>query len=222
MALQQFDIHSLAHWSNSPVCLIVGKRGTGKSFLATDILHHLQLDNNEIIFSGKKETGLLGYNKYQPHLIQELLDHRQEVSGASVDDDEKSRVASNNIPTETAVVLDDCMRDTTWTRDVAIQNLFADKTRGLGVTCIMTMQYPMAMPRTLRDNVDYIFILSDPDIVSRRKLYEQYGAVVDDFELFCYMMDRCNGLGECLLVSNRATSDNIYHDVFRYTTDMDS
>jgi hypothetical protein len=240
MSLQQFDIHSLAHWSSSPVCLIVGKHGTGKSVLATDMLRHRQTVSKGIIFSGKEETdfnvyknnNLLQYDKYQSHVVQELLDHRQEISDAF---DKKSREARQEILTETktAVVLDNCMHDMAWTHDVAIQNLFADNTRSLGVMCIMTMSYPMSMPYALRVKVDYIFILNEPDVAGRRKIYEHYGIVpgsfeygtdskslFGDFETFCGLLDQCTGHHECLVISNVSTSDNLYDNVFRYTADL--
>jgi hypothetical protein len=203
------------HWSRSTPCIIVGKRDAGKSVLARDLMYHGQRGSRGILFSGNENsdtkmyqnTNLIPYDKYQPHIVQELLDHQQELSDA------------NEVLRDIAVVMDDCMYTTAWTHDVAIQNLFADKARNQKMRCIITMSDPMSIPHTLLKKVEYIFIFSEPDVACRRKLYEQYGGIMGSFNDFCRRMNECSGRDECLVIHNQSWSDRLLDKVFRYTAE---
>jgi len=40
---------------------------------------------------------------------------------------------------------------------------------------VITMQYPLGIPPNLRTNIDYVFILREPYISNRRRIYDTGG-----------------------------------------------
>ena len=77
----------------------------------------------------------------------------------------------SNIDPRAFVILDDCLFDDKWTRDKMMRLLFMNG-RHWKIMLIITMQYPLGIPPTLRTNIDYVFILREPYIANRRRIYE--------------------------------------------------
>jgi hypothetical protein len=81
---------------------------------------------------------------------------------------------------------------------------------------IITMQYPLGIPPTLRTNIDYVFILREPYIKNRRIIYENYAGMFPTFESFCQIMDQCTENYECLVIDNNAKSNKLEDQIFWY------
>lgn len=63
---------------------------------------------------------------------------------------------------------------------------------------------------------EFIFIHSEHNINIRRKLYEQWGNIVPDFDTFCQILNQCTTDNECLVVDNTTTSKNIEDHFYWY------
>jgi hypothetical protein len=74
----------------------------------------------------------------------------------------------------------------------------------------------LGLPPALRTNVDFVFILREPNISNRKRLYEQYAGIFPSFEIFCQVMDQCTENFECLVIDNTAKSNRIEDMVFWY------
>ena len=109
--------------------------------------------------------------------------------------------AASRIDPRSFLILDDCLYDDTWTRDLNIRYLFLNG-RWVKVFFLITMQYPLGIAPVLRTNVDYVFILREPYLNNRRRIFENYGSAFPSFEFFCQVMDQCTTNYECLVVSN--------------------
>ena len=68
----------------------------------------------------------------------------------------------------------------------------------------------------LRTNIDYTFILREPYIANRKRIYENYAGMFPTFESFCQVMDQCTENYECLVVSNNAKSNKLEDQIFWY------
>jgi hypothetical protein len=55
-----------------------------------------------------------------------------------------------------------------------------------------------------------VFILREPNISNRKRLYEQYAGIFPSFEIFCQVMDQCTENFECLVIDNTAQSNRIH------------
>jgi hypothetical protein len=81
---------------------------------------------------------------------------------------------------------------------------------------IITMQYPLGIPPNLRTNIDYVFILREPYINNRKRIYENYAGMFPTFESFCQVMDQCTENHECLVINNNSKSNKLTDQIFWY------
>jgi hypothetical protein len=116
------------------------------------------------------------------------------------------------------VILDDCLYDNTWSRDKLMRLLFMNG-RHWKVMLVITMQYPLGIPPTLRTNIDYVFILRENYIANRKRIYENYAGMFPTFESFCQVMDQCTENFECLVIHNNSKSNKLNDQVFWYKAD---
>ena len=116
------------------------------------------------------------------------------------------------------VILDDCLYDNTWARDKMMRLLFMNG-RHWKVMLVITMQYPLGIPPTLRTNIDYVFILRENYIANRKRIYENYAGMFPTFESFCQVMDQCTENYECLVINNNSKSNKLHDQVFWYKAD---
>ena len=84
------------------------------------------------------------------------------------------------------------------------------------VMLIITMQYPLGIPPNLRTNIDYVFILREPYIANRKRIYENYAGMFPTFESFCQVMDQCTENYECLVINNNSKSNSLKEQIFWY------
>lgn len=87
----------------------------------------------------------------------------------------------------------------------------------IGKLClIVTMQFPLGIPPTLRTNVDYVFILREPYINNRKRIYENYCGMFPTFESFCQVLDNTTENYECLVIDNNVKSNKLQDMVYWY------
>jgi hypothetical protein len=84
------------------------------------------------------------------------------------------------------------------------------------VMLIITMQYPLGVPPALRTNIDYVFILREPTLGNRRRIWENYASMFPTLELFCSVMDQTTENYECLVIHNNAKSSKINEQIYWY------
>ena len=65
---------------------------------------------------------------------------------------------------------------------------------------IITMQYPLGIPPNLRTNIDYVFILREPYMTNRKRIWENYASMFPTLESFCSVMDQTTENYECLVI----------------------
>jgi hypothetical protein len=78
------------------------------------------------------------------------------------------------------------------------------------------MQYPLGVPPNLRTNIDYVFILREPYLTNRKRIFENYAGMFPTFESFCQVMDQCTENFECLVINNNAKSNKLQDQIFWY------
>jgi hypothetical protein len=78
------------------------------------------------------------------------------------------------------------------------------------------MQYVLGIPPLLRTNIDYVFILREPYVQNRRKIFENFAGVFGSFDIFCQVMDQCTENFECLVINTNSKSNKLEDQVFYY------
>jgi hypothetical protein len=205
--------------------VLIGRRDTGKSFLVRDLLYyHQDIPIGTVIsgteegngFYGKMVPKLFIHNEYNTAIIENILKRQRGVLKKIKHETESFK--RSTIDPRTFVILDDCLYDNTWARDKMMRLIFMNG-RHWKVMLLITMQYPLGIPPTLRTNIDYVFILREPYIANRKRIYENYAGMFPTFESFCQVMDQCTENFECLVINNNAKSNKLQDQVFWYKAD---
>jgi hypothetical protein len=150
------------------------------------------------------------YGQYEPTVINKIITHQQNVIKKCKTQEEKE-----NIDKSVFMLLDDCMFDNKWTRDKDIRCIFMNG-RHYRIFFILTLQYCMDLPPSLRGQIDYVFILRDNIIENKQKLYKHFFGIFPNFESFNEVFTQCTENYECLVLNNRSTSNKIEDVVFWY------
>jgi hypothetical protein len=228
LELKKFDMKSIQFKPNEnkgPVVVLIGKRDTGKSFLVRDLLWYQQDIPIGTVISGTEEgNGFYGkmvprlfiHNEYNSAIIENILKRQRTVLKQVKKEMETYK--RTTIDPRAFVILDDCLYDATWSRDKLMRLLFMNG-RHWKVMLVITMQYPLGIPPTLRTNIDYVFILRENYIANRKRIYENYAGMFPTFESFCQVMDQCTENYECLVINNNSKSNKLTDQVFWYKAD---
>jgi hypothetical protein len=228
LELKKFDMKTISFKpdeSKGPVCVLIGRRDTGKSFLCRDLLYYHQDIPVGVVVAGTEEgNGFYGHlvpklfihTEYSSSIIQNILTRQKGVLKQIKKELETKK--RSTIDPRTFVILDDCLYDATWARDKLMRLLFMNG-RHWKVMLIITMQYPLGIPPTLRTNIDFVFILREPYIANRKRIYDNYAGMFPTFESFCQVMDQCTENYECLVINNNSKSNKLNDQVFWYKAD---
>lgn len=225
LELKKFNMNMITFDPNEnkgPVIVLIGRRDTGKSFLVRDLLfHHRKVPIGTVISGTEAGNGFYGshipklfiHDEYSSSIIENILKRQKAVLKQM-----KKQVQvykRSTIDPRAFCILDDCLYDNTWSRDKLMRLLFMNG-RHWKVMLIITMQYPLGIPPTLRTNIDYVFILREPYIANRKRIYENFAGMFPTFESFCQVMDQCTENYECLVINNNAKSNKLHDQIFWY------
>jgi len=228
LELKKFDMRTISFKTSEtkgPVVVLIGRRDTGKSFLVRDLLFYQQDIPIGVVIAGTEEGNgfysklvpkLFIHNEYNTAIVENILKRQKTVLKQLKK--EIDTYKRSNIDARTFVILDDCLYDNTWSRDKMMRLLFMNG-RHWKIMLIITMQYPLGIPPTLRTNIDFVFILREPYIANRRRIYENYAGMFPTFESFCQVMDQCTENYECLVINNNAKSNKLNEQIFWYKAD---
>ena len=225
LQMKKFNMKKITFKPNEnkgPVIVLIGRRDTGKSFLVRDLLYYHQDIPIGTVISGT-EAGNGFYSKHVPKLfihddyntsIIENILKRQRMVLKQVRNEIES-YGRSNIDPRAFVIMDDCLYDNTWSKDKVMRLLFMNG-RHWKIMLVITMQYPLGVPPNLRTNIDYVFILREPYISNRKRIYENYAGMFPTFESFCQVMDQCTENYECLVINNNSNSNKLEDQIFWY------
>lgn len=193
LRLKKFDIDKI---KNNDNIAIIGKRGTGKSFLAKDILFHINISMGQIISPNEisnnfyrnfiSNNDISIYDGYDPEIIANFLKKQKRIK---------------KLTEESAfLILNDCLCNDSWKNDKNIREIFMNG-KIYRIFYILIMGTPFYILPDLRANLDYIFIFPDDNIENKRKIYEYYAGMFQTFEIFCNMINKLEKHG-CLVIDN--------------------
>lgn len=222
LKLRKFDISMI---KDDKVVVMIGKRETGKSFLVRDLLyHHRHIPVGTVIsgtesansFYGQVVPSVFIHGEFRPDIVDNAV-KRQKMIIKRIQRDRR-RGGRSDVDPRAFVILDDCLYDNEWTKDINVRCLFMNG-RHYNVMFVITMQYPLGIPPSLRCNIDYVFILRENIVSNRKRIYDNFAGMFPSFEIFCQVMDQCTEDFECLVIANNAKSNRIEDQVFWYKAD---
>ena len=212
MLINKFDPSSI---EDGKVCLIIGKRGTGKSVLLKDLMYFKRHFQAGVVMSGTEEGNgyykgwvpdVFVYNDFNSKVIAKIITRQK-------------RLSKEGRAKPVFIVLDDCLYDKKILRDKDMRAIFMNG-RHWKINLWCTAQYLMDVPPDIRMQIDYVFAFRDNTFNNRKKLHSHFFGVFRKFDDFCHVMDRCTENYECLVLNNATQSNDIEKTVFWYRAKM--
>jgi len=208
LQLRRFDPSKIA---DDKVCIFIGKRGSGKSTLVTDILWHKRHIPVGVVMSATEE-GNHHYKQFVPDLFIHGDYQKETVEKILA---RQKTLANLNKVQPAFLLLDDCMYEKSRMKDLCIRQTFYNG-RHWKLFFMLTMQYCMDLPPDLRGQCDYVFVFREPIVQNRKRLYENFFGIFPSFEMFEQVLKVCTENYECLVLDNTSKSNKIEDCVFFY------
>lgn len=225
--MRKFDMSSIPYGS---ICVMLGKRNTGKSVLVKDLLYYKQdipvgcaISGSECAngFYGEIIPDMFIHDQYYPEILLSYKKRQEDVKRFCTlnnINDTPGNIDINYDP-RAFLILDDCLYDKKAMTDEVIRWVFMNG-RHYNILFLLTMQYPLGITPNLRTNIDYTFILRDNLMRNRKVIYENYASMFETFDMFNQIMDQCTADYECLVIHNGASSNDLADQVFWYKADL--
>ena len=197
-------------------CLIIGKPATGKSTIVKDIMYrHRNKFPCGIVLSGTEESSkdfsgmvpdLFMYGSYNQEVINKIVARQKRLT---------RKYGEGRQQNNAFIVIDDCMDDPRWIRNKVIRGIFKNG-RHWDLFFLLAIQYCLGINPAMRTCIDYVFILREPNIESRRKIWKNYAGIFPTFNMFCEVLDNLTNDYNCMVIKNRVNSNRIEDSVFWY------
>jgi|TARA_R110002096_G_C14487550_1_gene714361 hypothetical protein len=225
LELKKFNMRDITfkpEENKGPVIVLLGRRDTGKTFLIRDLLYYHQDIPIGTVMSGTEAGNgfyaehvpkLFIHHEFSTVLVENVLRRQKQVLKQV--NKEIKQYNKTKIDPRAFVIMDDCLYDSTWTRDKMMRLLFMNG-RHWKIMLIITMQYPLGIPPNLRTNIDYVFILRDSYLSNRKRIWENYASMFPTLEAFCGVMDQTTENYECLVINNNSKSNKLCDQIFWY------
>lgn len=205
-----------------PAIVMIAKKGSGKSWVVRAILNHFNdVPVGLIIAPTDRMSGFYGkffpetyiHYSYKSETIQKVLARQQSIIEKA---DEKSK-DGKKIDTRCFVIMDDCLADKgKWNKDQPIQELLFNG-RHYKIIYILTMQYSLGVSPQLRNNFDYIFLLSEDFINNQKRIYDHYAGMFPSFDFFRSVFMQLTQEYGSMVIANRGARKTFFEKIFSYT-----
>lgn len=216
LTIKEFDMRWIRPDS---VCVYIAKRNSGKSTLIKDTLYFHQDIPIVTVISESEEVSpffsnfippIFIHHTYSSELMKNIIDRQSRIL---------KTVHENNmqktLDPRTAVIMDDCLANNVWVKDVNIRRIFMNG-RHLKIFYLLTMQYPLGIPPQLRAQIDWVFLLRDNNKKNIERIYEYYAAFFPCYEIFEQVYFKLTEDYGCMVINCNSKSSNIEDCVFKY------
>lgn len=191
-----------------PTILIIGSRRTGKTYLIEDLMYYFRKIPTGMIMTGSEASAESFSNFFPKSFIYDEVDIGRIEKVVELQT--KLRKKKTDGDYSSLLIFDDCGYDRSIANKKVVRKIFCNG-RHLKILFFMTLQYCKDVPPTLRTNADYVFILRDPSLENRKKLWKDYASFIKDFDTFNDIMDECTD-DRGILVLNKTTISNDIKD----------
>jgi hypothetical protein len=212
LQLKRFEPESVA---DNAVCLFIGKRGTGKSTCLKDVLFHHRHVHAGVCMSGTEECNEFWkecvpdtfiFNDYEPKTTRKLIKRQR-----------RARQEGRN-PEPIFFIAEDVLYDKRLSHDANIRGVFMNG-RHWNILFLVTMQYVLDIPPSMRSNVDFVFAFREHVLANKEKLWRAFYGIFPSYDMFDQVFNACTEGYECLVLDNTRKTNKIEECVFWYKAD---
>jgi hypothetical protein len=218
LPLFEFKLESMAE---NPSILMIGKRGSGKSYVTRAILEHFHNIPVGIIiaptdkmncFFGNFFPDLFIYYKFSSEILENLLKRQEKM----IEKEKEKHKNGKKIDAKSFIVMDDCMSDNkNWMKEQTIYELLFNG-RHYKIMYILTLQFSLGITPAMRSNFDYIFLLADDFGTNVQRLYTHYAGMFENFHAFKEIFDQVTSNYGCMVVANRGPRSSFQDKIYWY------
>jgi hypothetical protein len=211
---------------HSPIIVLTGKRGSGKSTILKDLGFFLKDIPLVICQSGTEEGNgffssivhpLFIYNKFEPEVLIQLVNHQKRKAKILK---AKGKDLKTEISEHVCVILDDLAYNKDVMKLEAIREIMFNG-RHYGITLIITFQFMMDMKPEIRTNVDYIIVCKENKKDNIDRLYKYFFSCFDKISDFKKTFNACTNDYGCIVLDNTSGSERIEDQVYWYKARLD-
>ncbi len=217
ITLRELNINSIP---DDASILYIGGRNTGKTTNIYNLLFSKckKIDTAMVISSTSKVNQNFMdiipkkfiHFEYDKKKVQNLLDRQERIINLR-----KTDPKYKNCNTKTMFILDDMAYDKTWPKDPNI-SLMAMNGRHYECLFIVSLQYCLTMKPELRTNFQYIFLHRTTNKHEKKKLYEYFAGMFDNFNTFELIFDDITSNYGCMAINTNSASNNLTDYVFYF------
>lgn len=195
---------------------MIGKRGSGKSFMMRDIMYKLRNIPRGIVVSSTEYVNA-HFQKFIPlsYIYREFDSDRVEA----IMDSQAKLISKHGKVKETQlfIILDDVLSDADNTfKNKAMRRLFFDG-RHYNITVFVLIQDAMGINPKMRGNVDNVFIFAEIIHNNIKKLHQHYCGAFEKFSDFRRVLNSCTENREAMVVKmTQNLSSRISDIIFFY------
>lgn len=194
------------------VYLIIGARGSGKSFLMFDLLYHLRKQYDYAIAMTSTISTADDLRKVLPpsFVYQDGYDYYKADKFVNVCD----KLVKERVIKKGLMILDDCIHDTKCMKTKTQMTLHLNG-RHMNSSVISTTQFSLLLGTAIRTNIDYVFALWDPVVANRKRLFEHYYGMFANFKEFDMIFKECTADHGCMVL-DRTQGSNEPEDMIKW------
>lgn len=216
--IKKFDPNKIK--AGEDICVIIGKRNTGKSYLLRDLLSYNYKDFGLVSVFSKTNAFNHFYNAFIPKFLinqgwdekkmEKLYKRQENVSNLNCPLQEKNL----------ALIYDDLAAENhLWKNHHITKQIFLNG-RHLKFSFYLLIQFVNSIPPYAKNNIDYIFILQQLNNQEIDRLYKEFGGAFPDKKTFKICLDRLTENYGCLVIDNKSKSNKLSDKIFGYRANV--
>ena len=198
--------------------VVIGKPGSGKTTLIKSLLYHKKhIFPAGMVMSGTEDSNATYSQIFPSSFVFNELDENKVQSFI-----DRQKLARKHIRNPWSILLlDDCTDDSRIFKKKLFQSIFKNG-RHWKAWFIISLQFAGDLAPVIRTNIDGTFILREPNLQNRKRLWENYAGIIPDFPLFCEIMDQITDDHTALYIHNATKSNKMEECIFWYKADHNS
>ena len=213
LKLKKFDPTTIP---DDRTVLVVGRRGSGKSTVARDILYAHRHIPYGVVFSGTEEANgaygtiippLFLYTKYDDTILKRLLDRQ------------KAACQNGGRPSPAFVVLDDCLFEKGVLKSPTMRELLLNG-RHFKLFTVIIAQSLQDLPPAARGSFDFCVFAREPSRATQKRIWELWLASIPTYRACCQLLDQTTCDYSTLIVNNLSVSSNLSDSLFWYRSNI--
>ena len=223
----ELDISYFDPTTMSPTAtvMLIGRRGSGKSTTAEDIMFFQKHIGEGICISPTDSMSgfwrshippLFIHHDYDQSVTEEFIKHQHSKWIEYKKECKKLGIPAEEGKVDPAFILfDDVTYDKSFFKSKLTRQLMMNG-RHYSTFVLITSQYAMDVPSDIRGQLDYIFLLKEPNRSNRERLYEYFAGMFPSFSAFEEALQCCTQNREVMVIDNTKQSYNVNECVFFY------